>query len=1610
MTRRRPLIVPRYLFLTVLLVATLLAGSFGWRPQPALAASCATSGPTSGAYSVTICLTQPLDGALVVGNTTISATVTTSGAAARVQHVLFSLDGSLVLTDFFAPYTFLLPTAQWVDGSHQLSASAFLSDGFTSAPTSLTLFFRNGVTSPPPLPTGFQTSTGTTPPSGQPFIVTAAGDGPDGGAPTAAVAQLIGALGSNLFLYLGDVYDDGTYTEFVNYYGTNGQLFDAYRAITLPVVGNHEYEGGDAPGYFRYWNSPPNYYSVDAGGWHFIALNSTSQFGQYTPGTPQYEWLLRDLQANRDECTIVFFHHPRFSIGPQGDTPALQDIWELLDAFGVEVVLTGHDHNYQRWVPLDGMGQPSPTGVVQIVAGTSGHGIRGFVRSDSRVAFGLDRPPDAYGLARLALSATGAEYSFVDLQGQVRDRTTITCHGPNDTTPPTTPTGLTARLTGPTQVDLTWTASSDNVALDAYEVLRDGTRIATVPASTRTYRDATVQPGRTYSYQVIAIDVVGNRSAASSPATITLGALFADDFETGNLSKWSTVQGLSVTTTNPHGGSYAAQANSTRGTRAYAVGTLATASSDVQIETWFMLVTKGNNSVTLVRWLSSSGTGLGNVFVTNNGRLAFRNERTGSTITTTTTVTTNTWHRLVIRVTTGTAGRVELSYDGAPLLQSSQNFGNNSVGRLQIGEHNTKRTFDVRFDDVLVGLPPAPPPDTTPPDTTLTSTPQASTTETSATFAFTASEPATFQCSLDGAAAQPCSSPLTYTGLTIGTHTFAVSATDLAGNTDPSPATYAWEIVAPSAPETTLTSTPPQLTNSASATFTFTASDPAATFECQLDAEPTVVCTSPWTLTGLAEGSHTFSVRAVDGEGDADLTPATWTWTIDLTPPPPPADLHTTAVSGSSVRLAWSPVSDANGIDGYDVLRNGTLLVRLGPVTEVTDSSVQPQTNYTYTVRARDVAGNVSGDSNTVTVSTGSLRLFEDDFESGTLTRWASVSGLTITSEAPYAGAFAAQALSTSGTAAYAIGTLAQPASDLYVRLRFNLVSQGANNVYVVKWRSGTATSLGGLYVTSTGRLGFRNDVTGQSTTTTVSVSQGSWHTLEVHVRVGSTGLLEVWYDGTRVFQSSQNFGTDPITRIQIGENSTGRTFDLRFDDVAADTAPIEAPPDTTPPETTLTSTPPATTTDTSATFAFTASELATFQCSLDGAPGQLCTSPVTYTGLSVGTHTFTVSATDLAANTDPTPATFSWTITSAPAAPETTLTSTPDALTNRTDATFAFTSDDPTATFRCQLDSQAAVSCTSPWTVTGLAEGDHTVAIWAVNAAGTPDPTPATFAWRIDLTPPTTPLGLTATAGNGRAILTWQASADANGLAGYEIRRDGTFLATVGEVTSYTDSTVQANTTYTYTVLAIDRAGNRSPESTPVTITTGAFLLFSDDFESGTLDAWTTVSGLTITTESPYAGTYAARALSTSGTAAYAITHLSTSATELYVRIRFYVAAQGANTVYVVKLRTSTGSSIGGVFISSTGKLGFRNDIAGQSTTTTTTVTQGTWHTLSLHVVIGSTGTVDITYDGTVVATVTGNLGTASVGRFQLGENSTGRTFDVRFDDVAVDTAPIAG
>ncbi|HEY0986961.1 MAG TPA: Ig-like domain-containing protein, partial [Kofleriaceae bacterium] len=231
------------------------------------------------------------------------------------------------------------------------------------------------------------------------------------------------------------------------------------------------------------------------------------------------------------------------------------------------------------------------------------------------------------------------------------------------------------------------------------------------------------------------------------------------------------------------------------------------------------------------------------------------------------------------------------------------------------------RRYSVRAVDAAGNRDPSPASatwsvDSTAPETAISAGPAASsTTGASVTFEFGSPDsPVTFECKLDAGAFAACTSPVSFT-LTDGMHTFTVRAKDQTGQVDPSPVTRTWTVDA-TAPDVTITQRPADPSNSATASFGFTSTDATATFECAVDGGAFVACTPAFDTSSLADGGHTFTVRATDPVGNAAT--ASFSWTIDTVAPtvaitsgPPAATSATTATfaftsGGGAVALACS--------------------------------------------------------------------------------------------------------------------------------------------------------------------------------------------------------------------------------------------------------------------------------------------------------------------------------------------------------------------------------------------------------------------------------------------------------------------------------------------------------------------------------------------------------------------------------------------------------------------------------------------------------------------------------------------------------------------------------
>jgi hypothetical protein len=174
--------------------------------------------------------------------------------------------------------------------------------------------------------------------------------------------------------------------------------------------------------------------------------------------------------------------------------------------------------------------------------------------------------------------------------------------------------------------------------------------------------------------------------------------------------------------------------------------------------------------------------------------------------------------------------------------------------------------------------------------------------------------------------------------------------------------------------------------------------------------------------------------------------------------------------------------------------------------------------------------------------------------ESGSLLKWSGASGIVVQSSIVSSGTHAARATAT-GSPAFAFKTFATGNGQLNYRLRFNVQSQAATSMYLLRIRAAPNGPIMGLYIGSTGILCYRNEHALTNTCSSISPSKGVWHTALVHVVVnGSAGVVEVWFGGTELISKTDDLGTPGVGRIELGDSASGKTFDVALDDVVVDT------------------------------------------------------------------------------------------------------------------------------------------------------------------------------------------------------------------------------------------------------------------------------------------------------------------------------------------------------------------------------------------------------------------------------------------------------------------------
>jgi hypothetical protein len=671
--------------------------------------------------------------------------------------------------------------------------------------------------------------------------------------------------------------------------------------------------------------------------------------------------------------------------------------------------------------------------------------------------------------------------------------------------------------------------------------------------------------------------------------------------------------------------------------------------------------------------------------------------------------------------------------------------------------------------------------DTTPPPApAIDSGPPAFTSATSATFTFSDAEPgATFECRRDGAAFAACTSPHAYAGLGDGAHAFDVRARDAAGNTSAA-TSRAWTIDATAPPVPTIDSGPPPATSATGASFAFTDGEAGVSFECRLDGAAFSACTSPRTYAGLADGAHTFEVRALDAAGNASAA-ASRGWTIDATPPPPPA-IDSGPSGATSATDASFAFSDAEAGVTLECRSDGGAFA---PCTSPYGLSGLADGVHTFSVRALDAAGNASAaTSRGWTVDT--VPPPAPDVESGppdlTTATTASFEFSSLESgvafECRLDGAAFAGCTSPQG-----YGGLADGAHVFEVRAR-----DAAGNAGAPAARAWTIDSTPPpVPAIDSGPPASTNE-----TTATFAFS-GTEPGVAFECR-----------------RDAGAFAACTSPRAYGGLADGPHTFEVRARDAAGNASAaashgwtVDATP---PPVPTIDSGPPAATAETSATFGFSDAEPGVaFECRLDGAAFAGCTAPQTYAPVVDGPHTFEVRARDAAGNVSPA-ASRSWTVDSTPP-PVPTIDSGPPAVTAATSATFAFSDGEAGVDFECRVDGGSFAPCTSPEAFSGLGDGSHTFEVRALDAAGNASAA-ASRAWTVDATPPPAPSIDSGPATTTAATDATFAFSDGEAGATFECRLDGAVFAAC---TSPHTVSGLANGAHTFDVRARDAAGNAS-------------------------------------------------------------------------------------------------------------------------------------------------------------------------------------------------------
>jgi len=218
-------------------------------------------------------------------------------------------------------------------------------------------------------------------------------------------AGLLDSIPGTVFTLGDNAYVNGSYSDYLKCYDPS---WGRHKARTKPIPGNHEYNTSGAAGYFQYFNNIPSYYAYTIGTWRIYALNSEIDS---SPSSPQVAWLEEDLAENPSQCVLAYWHTPRWSSGANnGSDPVTQTLWQILYDAGAELVVNGHEHNYERFAEMDESGSEVSPGMRAIVVGTGGAGLYPF---GTPLETSQVREDSSFGVLKLTLRATAYDWEFI---------------------------------------------------------------------------------------------------------------------------------------------------------------------------------------------------------------------------------------------------------------------------------------------------------------------------------------------------------------------------------------------------------------------------------------------------------------------------------------------------------------------------------------------------------------------------------------------------------------------------------------------------------------------------------------------------------------------------------------------------------------------------------------------------------------------------------------------------------------------------------------------------------------------------------------------------------------------------------------------------------------------------------------------------------------------------------------------------------------------------------------------------------------------------------------------------------------------------------------------